>query len=122
MQEENACKDCPVGKYNLETALNSIDLCKSCDSGKYRGKIDDPGDKCKICDNGKYSEKESYECKVCPSGKYSSDDKDNKFSYCVDCPLGRYNEISGQHSIEVCNIVYLENGAQHSRQNIRKIV
>ena len=33
---------------------------------------------------------------------YFIDDIDNKFSYCVDCPLGRYNEISGQHSIDVC--------------------
>jgi len=94
--DNRLCHECPVGQYqDNEFVISHTQegTCKACDSGKTTFKT------------GAVS---SADCKQCPAGKHHRtvpyvEFMANKISsVCTDCPVGQYQDDSGQTSCVTC--------------------
>ena len=83
------CTDCPIGRYNTQTASGS---CTLCEPGRASDRIrrSTPCDECQV---GFFSNKEeSITCERCSKGRFESQ---TGSTACDDCPLGTFNRFEG---------------------------
>lgn len=73
---------CPSGKYNEDKGQRNDDICFDC----VLGETSPPG---------------SATCISCEMGKYGKSDG-SEGVFCADCPVGTYNEKTGQYSSDAC--------------------
>ena len=97
--KQSTCKDCPVGKkltssQGMITKHDQESDCVDCPGGKYN---DNLGwyEECPSCTNGDQTETGRVTCDgvnedgtvTCSSGKFKQSD------LCVDCSVGKYNDV-----------------------------
>ena len=81
------CINCNRGQFSEVTGSKN---CINCLAGKYNPNYQSSSSSnCIDCDEGKYSISSSFRCNNCKLGKITSNKK-----YCVNCPKGRYSDIS----------------------------
>ena len=95
------CESCPAGKKGKssptggrrDTEANS---CEDCSPGKYR--LVGGGPTCSTCVAGKWAAGPGpiTSCTDCVPGKYSPNRGRTTSSDCLDCPIGQYQDGSGE--------------------------
>ena len=83
------CTDCPIGRYNTQTASGS---CTLCEPGRASDRIR-RSTPCDECQAGFFSnQEESITCERCSKGRFESQ---TGSTACDDCPLGTFNRFEG---------------------------
>ena len=90
-RENNACMDCPFGKFSKQELMYSRDKCLDCPLGFSQ---DEEGKtECSSCENNLVALQTGLTvCTTCPVGKQKS----NSALECNECSVGFFGDVSGQ--------------------------
>jgi hypothetical protein len=111
--EQTTCKDCPTGyKY----AFTRGAACKRCVLGQYTFNTDDknsdsPPEELKYLGNGGHNG-----CAQCPKGR-ASNLYAHSISFCINCPVGWYNNVVAQRYCSECPGGFYQNEVERLKCN-----
>ena len=103
-QDEQACLQCPAGKYSGAVSSSS---CVDCAAGKYVAtQGNDEEADCVLCPAGKYSSSlgatEPAACTECGPGKYLLSQGNDAQEDCILCEAGKYSARVGATEAATC--------------------
>ncbi|KAJ6251070.1 insulin-like growth factor binding protein [Anaeramoeba flamelloides] len=91
------CLQCGIGHYQDEEGSTG---CKKCDDGEISSERGQAF--CVPCGNGTYANELQTECLLCPMGTYNDQTGQSSIEGCEPCPLLTYSSIVGSKSIDGC--------------------
>ena len=110
----SACVDCGLGKWSTTPIATSASTCTACTFGKWSNTPGLGTDSCKPCQVGTYNNDTGrmQECASCQSGRYQDQTqraaciqcdpgknnlqvKSVTASACLNCAIGKYNDLQG---------------------------
>ena len=110
----SACVDCGLGKWSTTPIATSASTCTACTFGKWSNTPGLGTDSCKPCQVGTYNNDtgRTQECASCQSGRYQDQTqraaciqcdpgknnlqvKSVTASACLNCAIGKYNDLQG---------------------------
>ena len=95
------CATCNLGQFQTLAAQVS---CTWCAAGQY-SRIRGAGIQydCALCPIGKYASADSDKCHSCAPGRFGDNpDQPSESAGCLDCPVGKYQELAGLSACVRC--------------------